>query len=261
MGCVASKLDINDVHPNMFAVSNVDDMGLKLSAGQLEITETELVLHQRGRQPARWPLRYLKRYGFEAGLFSFEAGRKTPTGPGVYAFKCRRAENLFNLLQVRVREQPAPPPDPRTLSLPSAAHTPTEEQAPGRDGSPSYINCSLAGPGPVPASAPASPQYENVGPGDSPGYVPPGAVFQLPARPDPDPAAQEDRVSPSEGEREEEGPTTVNYIVLDLEKPVEQAGPGQQEQLEPAAAAAGRYVTIDFDKTDALIKSANQRFF
>ena len=74
-------------------------MGLKLSAGQLEITETELVLHQRGRQPARWPLRYLKRYGFEAGLFSFEAGRKTPTGPGVYAFKCRRAENLFNLLQ------------------------------------------------------------------------------------------------------------------------------------------------------------------
>ena len=35
-------------------------------------------------------------------MFSFEAGRKTPTGPGVYAFKCRRAEKLFNLLQVRV---------------------------------------------------------------------------------------------------------------------------------------------------------------
>ena len=26
MGCVASKLDINDVHPNMFAVNNVDDV-------------------------------------------------------------------------------------------------------------------------------------------------------------------------------------------------------------------------------------------
>ena len=35
-------------------------------------------------------------------MFSFEAGRKTPTGPGVYAFKCRRAEKLFNLLQVMV---------------------------------------------------------------------------------------------------------------------------------------------------------------
>jgi len=105
MGCVASKLDINDVHPNMFAVNNVDDMGSKLNPGQLEITETDLVLHQKGKQPIKWPLKYLKRYGFDAGLFSFEAGRKNPTGPGIYAFKCRRAENLFNLVQVRVRNQ------------------------------------------------------------------------------------------------------------------------------------------------------------
>ena len=32
MGCVASKLDINDVHPNMFAVNNVDDVRIKLSS-------------------------------------------------------------------------------------------------------------------------------------------------------------------------------------------------------------------------------------
>merc|ERR1719341_1461873 len=80
-------------------------MGSKLSPGQLEITETDLVLHQKGKQPIKWPLKYLKRYGFDAGLFSFEAGRKNPTGPGIYAFKCRRAENLFNLLQARVRSQ------------------------------------------------------------------------------------------------------------------------------------------------------------
>ena len=29
-------------------------------------------------------------------------GRKNPTGPGIYSFKCRRAENLFNLLQVSI---------------------------------------------------------------------------------------------------------------------------------------------------------------
>ena len=84
---------------------NYLQMGSKLSPGQLEITETDLVLHQKGKQPIKWPLKYLKRYGFDAGLFSFEAGRKNPTGPGIYAFKCRRAENLFNLLQVRVRNQ------------------------------------------------------------------------------------------------------------------------------------------------------------
>ena len=52
----------------------------------------------------------------QAGLFSFEVGRKTPTGPGVYAFKCRRAEKLFNLLQVRVREQG---PDRTSMSMAS----------------------------------------------------------------------------------------------------------------------------------------------
>ena len=36
-------------------------------------------------------------------LYSFEAGRRCPTGPGIYAFRCSRAENLFNLLQSRVR--------------------------------------------------------------------------------------------------------------------------------------------------------------
>ena len=28
---------------------------------------------------------------------------RCPTGPGIYAFKCRRAENLFNLLQSKIR--------------------------------------------------------------------------------------------------------------------------------------------------------------
>lgn len=36
-------------------------------------------------------------------FLSFEAGRRCPTGPGIYAFRCSRAENLFNLLQSRVR--------------------------------------------------------------------------------------------------------------------------------------------------------------
>jgi len=141
MGCVASKLDINDVHPNMFAVNNVDDMGVKLNSGQLEITEVELVLHRRGKQPVKWPLRYLRRYGFEEGLFSFEAGRKNPTGPGIYSFKCRRAENLFNLLQARVRSQ-VPSAEPvnvvrnqlGTQDVVTSNSSPTGEDPNGQDG-------------------------------------------------------------------------------------------------------------------------------
>ncbi|XP_063235183.1 fibroblast growth factor receptor substrate 3 [Bacillus rossius redtenbacheri] len=103
MGCISSKTDINDLHPNIFQVMNVDDLGNKLSPGQLEITETDLVLYQRKKAPVKWPLRCLRRYGFDAELFSFESGRRCPTGPGIYAFRCQRAEQLFNLLQTHIQ--------------------------------------------------------------------------------------------------------------------------------------------------------------
>lgn len=82
---------------------NVDDLGNRLNPGQLEITETDLVLYQRKKAPVKWPLRSLRRYGFDAELFSFESGRRCPTGPGIYAFRCQRAEQLFNLLQTHIQ--------------------------------------------------------------------------------------------------------------------------------------------------------------
>lgn len=82
---------------------NVDEMCNPLSSGQLEVSHSDLVLHQRGKTPVRWPLRCLRRYGCDAKLFSFECGRRCATGPGVYAFQCARAETLFNLLQTRVQ--------------------------------------------------------------------------------------------------------------------------------------------------------------
>ncbi|KAJ4429198.1 fibroblast growth factor receptor substrate 2 [Periplaneta americana] len=103
MGCISSKTDINDLHSNIFQVMNVDELGNRLSPGQLEITETDLVLYQRKKAPVKWPLRCLRRYGFDAELFSFESGRRCPTGPGIYAFRCQRAEQLFNLLQTHIQ--------------------------------------------------------------------------------------------------------------------------------------------------------------
>lgn len=103
MGCVTSKHDINDLHPNIFQVSNVDDVGNRLSSGQLEVNDTELVFYQRGKTPVRWPLRSLRRYGYDNQVFSFEAGRRCPTGSGIYSFSCRRAELLFNFVQANVQ--------------------------------------------------------------------------------------------------------------------------------------------------------------
>lgn len=99
MGCVNSKTDINDRHPNIFQVTNVNDQGRPISPGKLEVTETELVFYQRGKKPTKWPLRSLRKYGFDIEVFSFECGRRCPTGHGIYAFKCKKAEQLFNVVQ------------------------------------------------------------------------------------------------------------------------------------------------------------------
>ncbi|QQP38370.1 Putative LOC100877025, partial [Caligus rogercresseyi] len=79
MGCMASKRDINDIHPNIFHVLNVDDDGVRHSQGQLEVAEAHLVLYQKGKEPVRWPLKCLRRYGFETNMFSFESGRRCKT--------------------------------------------------------------------------------------------------------------------------------------------------------------------------------------
>ncbi|XP_012253616.2 fibroblast growth factor receptor substrate 2 [Athalia rosae] len=122
MGCVNSRADINDLHPNIFQVMNVDDLGNLITPGQLEITDLDIVLYQRGKQPVKWPLRCLRRYGYDAEIFSFESGRRCSTGPGIYAFKCRRAEQLFNLVQTNIQVCNSSGDDTISRDLPVASH-------------------------------------------------------------------------------------------------------------------------------------------
>ena len=102
MGCVESRLE-SDLQTNIFHVVSVSERGQRQRSARLEVTETQLILHQRGRAPICWPLRCLRRYGFDAEQFSFESGRRSPSGPGIYNFKCRRAEALFNMLQFQIQ--------------------------------------------------------------------------------------------------------------------------------------------------------------
>ncbi|XP_065338179.1 fibroblast growth factor receptor substrate 2 isoform X2 [Cloeon dipterum] len=122
MGCISSKPDINDVHANIFRVMNLDDAGQVLCSGQLEVTEQELILYQHAKNPVRWPLRCLRRYGFDLDVFTFESGRRCATGPGIYAFKCQRAEQLFNLLQLNI--QTLGPDDTLSRDLPAPTISP-----------------------------------------------------------------------------------------------------------------------------------------
>lgn len=75
MGCIHSRKDINDLHPNEFYVINIDEFGNALGSGHLEVTDHELILNRRGKEPTLWPLRSLRRYGFDGDVFSFESGK------------------------------------------------------------------------------------------------------------------------------------------------------------------------------------------
>ncbi|XP_060068378.1 fibroblast growth factor receptor substrate 3-like [Ylistrum balloti] len=99
MGCMYSSADRSDRSSRTFRVYNVDENGDELNSGKIEVTDVDLILHQKGKDPIHWPLRCLRRYGCDQELFSFESGRRCPTGPGIYAFKCRRAESLFAAVQ------------------------------------------------------------------------------------------------------------------------------------------------------------------
>lgn len=90
MGCAHSQnifKRINDrnlqlPHNKLFKVINVDDLGKEMSLGKIEITEYELILHQENKNPMKWPLRLLRRYGHDNNLFTFECGRRCATGEG-----------------------------------------------------------------------------------------------------------------------------------------------------------------------------------
>ncbi|PRD35193.1 UNVERIFIED_CONTAM: Fibroblast growth factor receptor substrate 2 [Trichonephila clavipes] len=99
MGCISSRILVEDTTRPVFHVWNIDEDGHYIKSCHIQVTETDLVLHQRGEPPIIWPLQSLRRYGFDTELFSFECGRHCTTGPGIYAFKCKQAESLFNALQ------------------------------------------------------------------------------------------------------------------------------------------------------------------
>uniref|UniRef100_A0AAG5CVS8 IRS-type PTB domain-containing protein n=1 Tax=Anopheles atroparvus TaxID=41427 RepID=A0AAG5CVS8_ANOAO len=103
MGCINSKKDIKDVHSNIFHVINIDNDGTELWSGKLEVTRLELTLYRKGKEPTKWPLKCLRRYGYNVDQFSFEAGRRCTTGEGIYAFRCRRAEALFYTVQAYIQ--------------------------------------------------------------------------------------------------------------------------------------------------------------
>ncbi|XP_031622931.1 fibroblast growth factor receptor substrate 2 [Contarinia nasturtii] len=104
-GCMSSesrsnsRMELSDPNSNLFRVTNVDDNGVAQWSGHLTISRNEITLYRKNLEPTRWPLKCLRRYGYDIDCFSFEVGRRCATGEGIYAFKCRGAETLYQTLE------------------------------------------------------------------------------------------------------------------------------------------------------------------
>lgn len=84
----------------LFKVKNVDDKGRIIHLGYLEITDTDVVFtyEHYPSDVSKWPLTAIRKYGvnLDGDIFALEAGRRAPTGEGLYAF---RTENALEIRQ------------------------------------------------------------------------------------------------------------------------------------------------------------------
>ena len=132
---------------NVFKVVNINDNKSQVQKGVMEVTLTELVyVDGKTKEDWHWPLKYLRKYGCDGDVFTFEAGRKCPGGEGLYAFSANKANILFDMVAKNINQgdlSPVPEPQPPVVSMDfplrrTSTASPTREQ-------PSYTNLDLTG--------------------------------------------------------------------------------------------------------------------
>lgn len=91
---------IRSLPENAFEVKNIGEDPSVSQDGILEVTSQELIYTENSSQHRMmWPLMYLRRYGCDGNLFSIEAGRRCPGGPGFYTFSTPQIAELYELVQ------------------------------------------------------------------------------------------------------------------------------------------------------------------
>lgn len=98
---------IDDYSESRFQVANIDQDGNEVSQGELQLTDKDLIYFRPGKFPTRWPIDYIRRYGCskEMNIFSFEAGRRCPSGEAIYAFRLGRGAELVDRLRRKIDSQ------------------------------------------------------------------------------------------------------------------------------------------------------------
>lgn len=87
--------DIAHIHCNLEAKTYI-----------LHLTTTEIQLKNIDNSDAivaKWPYRYVRKYGYRDGKFTFEAGRKCDTGEGVFSLHHSNPQEVFRCMAAKMK--------------------------------------------------------------------------------------------------------------------------------------------------------------
>lgn len=73
----------------------------------LTVTSIELRDLNDNKLYAHWPYRYIRRYGYRQGKFTFEAGRKCDTGEGIFHLEHPNQSEIFKCLSLKMKTMKA----------------------------------------------------------------------------------------------------------------------------------------------------------
>ena len=209
--------------PNFFFVKNINEDKHLVQKGLLEVSETELIYTDNASADRwTWPLKYLRKYGCDGEVFSFEAGRKCPGGEGLYAFSSKRASKIFEIVARNINHGEQQVPNGEISPFPSETRPPDTAIM-------SFVRQQSPPPAPVvaPPTTAAESNYTNIGQDGLP-LVQPEPPAPLPPK--------------------------GQYLPVVFQKPPQEHPVPERNPDNPPTS----YSQIDFEKTDQLSRERLQ---